>query len=132
MPTTSLLVIAEITLHFDESKMELASGLSLTILLVMYTMYQSITGELIKTAYLKMIDYWLLFCLLMPFIIFMMEIYLLLQRNQLRKSSAKGWVTDERLVYKQKKVSLLIALGLTVAFITVYCSLALCMHFEIM
>jgi hypothetical protein len=35
MPTTSLLIIAEITLHFDESKMELASGLSLTILLVM-------------------------------------------------------------------------------------------------
>jgi hypothetical protein len=73
MPTTTLLIIAEITLHFDEDKTEVAIGLSLTIMLVMYTMYQSISDSLIKTAYLKMIDYWLLFCLLMPFVIFMIN-----------------------------------------------------------
>jgi hypothetical protein len=57
MPTSTLLIIAEITLYFDEDKTEVAIGLSLTIMLVMYTMYQSISDSLIKTAYLKMIDY---------------------------------------------------------------------------
>jgi hypothetical protein len=130
MPTTSLLIIAEITLQFDESKMELASGLSLTIMLVMYTMYQSITGELITTAYLKMIDYWLLFCLLMPFLIFMLEIYLMLQRNQRMNATTKGWVTDEKLIPKQRKRIQLLAHGLTVTFITVYSLLALLMFFD--
>ena len=75
LPTITLLIIAEVTLQFDHSKTELAAGLSLTIMLVMYTMYQSISESLVKTAYLKMIDYWLLFCLLTPFVIFMIEIF---------------------------------------------------------
>jgi hypothetical protein len=56
LPTITLLIITEITLQFDDSKTELAAGLSLTIMLVMYTMYQSISESLVKTAYLKMID----------------------------------------------------------------------------
>ena len=80
IPTTSLLIIAEITLVFDEQKTEVAMGLSLTVLLVMYTMYQSISAALTKTAYLKMIDFWLLFCLLVPFVIFMIEVYWLLRK----------------------------------------------------
>ena len=59
--------------------MELSTGLTLTIMLVMYTMYQSIIDTLAKTAYLKLIDYWLLFCLLMPFTTFMTEVYWLLR-----------------------------------------------------
>ena len=75
MPTCTLLIIAQATLHFNESKIELGIGLLLTVLLVMYTLYQSITGSLLQTAYLKMIDYWLLFCLFIPFISFMIEIH---------------------------------------------------------
>jgi hypothetical protein len=81
IPTTSLLVIVEVTLYFEESQTEFAIGLSLTIMLVMYTLYQSINESLTKTAYLKMIDYWLLFCLLIPFVIFLIEIYWLLYQN---------------------------------------------------
>jgi len=36
----SLLVISELTLFFDEDRTEMAIGLSLTIMLVMYTLYQ--------------------------------------------------------------------------------------------
>ena len=43
----SLLVIAEITLLFDESRLEIALGLSLTVMLVMYTFYQVSTSPTI-------------------------------------------------------------------------------------
>ncbi len=96
MPTSTLLIIAEITLNFDEEKTELAIGLSLTIMLVMYTMYQSISDNLIRTAYLKMIDYWLLFCLLMPFFIFMIEIYWLLINKKELISTQKQWIDEKQ------------------------------------
>ncbi len=70
------------TLFFEESQTELAIGFALTIMLVMYTMYQSINETLPKTAYLKYIDYWLLFCLLIPIAIFLIEIIWLLDKKK--------------------------------------------------
>ena len=75
LPTISLLVITEITLFFDESKLEMAVTLSVTVMLVMYTLYQSISLTIPMTAYLKLIDNWLIFCLLVPFFIVITESY---------------------------------------------------------
>jgi len=130
LPTLTLLIIAEITLHFDESKTEMAIGLSLTILLVMYTMYQSISESLIKTAYLKMIDYWLLFCLLVPFLIFMIEIYWLLQKTQNLNATAKGWIIDENQKISYRKQIQYIALGIPIFFISIYILVAILMFYE--
>ena len=120
MPTITLLIIAEITLHFDDTKTELAIGLSLTIMLVMYTMYQSISGSLIKTAYLKMIDYWLLFCLLMPFVIFMIEIYWLLKKTQNRNLNPTNWIDNEFEVSSHRKMIIYLVYGITLVFIFAY------------
>jgi len=49
MPTASLLALSEITLFFDEDNADLAMGFSLTTLLVVYTMYQSISTSSPKT-----------------------------------------------------------------------------------
>ena len=78
----SLLMITEVTLFFDETRQELAVGFTLTIMLVMYTLYQSINDSMTKTAYLKMIDCWLLFCLMAPFTIFMIQIFWILIPKQ--------------------------------------------------
>ena len=67
LPTACLLIIAEITLFIDDSHFEATIQVSLTSMLVMYTLYQSIAVSLPQTAYLKMIDVWLLFGLMMPF-----------------------------------------------------------------
>ncbi len=75
----SLLIITEVTLLFDDES--LSAGLTLTVMLVMYTMYQSIAESVTKTAYLKMIDYYLLFCLLVPFVIFLIEVYWYLKKS---------------------------------------------------
>jgi len=63
-------------------------------MLVMYTVYQSISETMTKTAYLKMIDYWLLFCLLTPFMIFMIETFWYLKKSNIvaaERNSAKLW-----------------------------------------
>ena len=125
MPTCTLLIIAQATLHFNESKIELGIGLLLTVLLVMYTLYQSITGSLLQTAYLKMIDYWLLFCLFIPFISFMIEIHWLLQKTQRNlEETTKGWVMDEKEVHqkikKDKKRFIVLVHGVTCIFFCVY------------
>jgi len=129
LPTITLLIIAEVTLQFDESKTELSAGLSLTIMLVMYTMYQSISEALVKTAYLKMIDYWLLFCLLTPFVIFMIEIFWLLERPQNINESTKGWIDNENV--SKRKVVRYSAYISSALFVCIYAFIALLMHFEL-
>jgi Ca2+/Na+ antiporter len=68
------LFIAEITLFFKKQDLDLAIGLDVTIMLVMYTMYQSISQILPATAYLKFIDIWLMFCLLVLFFVFVVQV----------------------------------------------------------
>ena len=73
--------MSEVTLFFQDDRQELAAGLTLTVMLVTYTMYQSISDSTAQTAYLKMLDYWLLFCLLVPFLTFMIEIYWFIEQS---------------------------------------------------
>ena len=69
-PTVLLLLIAEITLFVDESHFEATTMVSLTTMLVMYTLIQSNSVSLPNTAYLKMIDIWLMHGLIVPFCVF--------------------------------------------------------------
>ena len=134
MPTCTLLILAQATLHFDESQLELAIGLLLTVLLVMYTLYQSICASLTPTAYLKMIDYWLFFCLLMPFFSFMIEIYWLLQKKQRELIGAsEGWVISckEDEVKKRKRRYLYFSHSVTATFFMVYFITAIWMFNEV-
>ena len=52
--------------HFGNTIM-----ISLTCMLVLYTLYQSIEGVMPVTTYMKLLDYWLVFNLAMPFCTFM-------------------------------------------------------------
>ena len=131
MPTSTLLIIAEITLYFDEEKTELAIGLSLTIMLVMYTMYQSISDKLIRTAYLKMIDYWLLFCLLMPFVIFMIEIYWLLMDKKKLNSTENGWMADKQEITTNRKIVSRFVFAITLFYLIIYTLVSLAMSYDI-
>ncbi len=132
LPTISLLVLVEITLFFDNSKLDMAVTLSLTIMLVMYTLYQSISQTIPKTAYLKLIDYWLIFCLLAPFVIFIIESGWYL--DQAKKSKPiiqplKGWInnveTKKQNSNSGRKPIQLIVLTSTAIFTLVYFTFAI-------
>jgi ABC-type phosphate transport system permease subunit len=128
----SLVVIAELTLYFDESQNELAVGLTLTIMLVMYTMYQSINDSFVKTAYLKMIDYWLLFCLLTPLAVFLIEIFWLLNKTkESLKAEQKKWTSKDN---KKKEMSnrrfvQILVPSLTIIFTVSYFAVAIGISF---
>ena len=63
LPTISLLAVSLITMYIDESHFEATIMVSLTSMLVMYTLFQSHTDSLPQTAYIKMIDIFLIVCL---------------------------------------------------------------------
>ena len=50
----------------------------LTTMLVMFTLYQSVSDNMPKTAYLKFIDKWLLFGIVVPFMTFVVETLLVI------------------------------------------------------
>ena len=74
MPSICLIIAAEITLFIDESHFEATTMVALTAMLVIFTMYESISSKLPQTSYLKMIDIWLLPNLLIPFVVFLLEV----------------------------------------------------------
>jgi uncharacterized iron-regulated membrane protein len=119
------LIIAEVTLFFVESLVEVAVGLTLTIMLVMYTMYQSINESSTKTAYLKIIDFWLLFCLLMPFTIFMIEIFWLLRRPKGDLKTENNWTEENGKTWSNRRIIQIVVPSLTGIFIVLYFASAL-------
>ena len=71
VPTAFLLTIACATLFIDPAHFEVTVGLSLTTMLVMQTLQENISDDLPKTAFLKFIDFWLLFGMMVPFVVFL-------------------------------------------------------------
>ena len=49
---------------------------NVTVLLVITTMFISVSNSLPKTAYIKMVDLWLIFCQLIPFFELILHTYM--------------------------------------------------------
>ena len=112
---------------------QVAIGLSLTIMLVMYTMYQGVSQTLPKTGTMKFIDWWLLFCVIMPFLVFMTEI--MWEHNHIRrksmpvKKSRKCWPeqpidTDKPVDAPFQRPIHILFITFTMAFVFGYAALA--------
>merc|ERR1712208_36931 len=63
-----LLLITFITTFFDKDLFGDAIAVNLTIMLVITTIFTSKIEELPPTSDMKMIDIWLIFCLVVPFL----------------------------------------------------------------
>ena len=68
LPTILLLLITFITIFFDKDLFGDHIAVNLTIMLVMTTIFTSKIEELPPTSDTKMIDVWLIFCLVVPFL----------------------------------------------------------------
>ena len=67
LPTILLLLITSVTIFFDKDLFGDVIAVNLTIMLVMTTIFTSKIEELPPTSDMKMIDIWLIFCLVVPF-----------------------------------------------------------------
>ena len=74
LPTVCILIMAIITLYIDESHFDATIMVALTAMLVLYTLFQRVSSNMPPTAYVKFLDVWLIFCLIMPFLIFIVEV----------------------------------------------------------
>ena len=93
IPTLCIIIIAEVTLFIDVRHFEATIMVALTSMLVMYTLYQSISETLPLTAYMKMIDIWLFLGLIFPFIIICVLTildYMIIKEND-RKNTTLAW-----------------------------------------
>ena len=66
-PTIILNIVGHSSNYFKEFFFEAVISLNVTVMLVLTTMFISVSESLPKTAYIKMIDIWLLFNLIKPF-----------------------------------------------------------------
>ena len=93
---------------------------ALTAMLVMYTLFQSISGDMPNTAYLKILDYWLMFGLLMPFVIFITVVFWEITKTKAHVSTMNG-VTEERISARPIKKFLQILIPtLSMSFVVIY------------
>ena len=75
-PTLLLNIIGHTANYFKEFFFEGIISLNVTVMLVLTTMFINVSNNLPKTAYLKMIDTWLLFNLFKPFMDIIMQTYI--------------------------------------------------------
>ena len=75
-PTILLNVIGYATNFFKDFFFEAVITVNLTSMLVLSTMFISISNGLPKTSYMKMVDVWLLFNLLYPFLTVLLHTYM--------------------------------------------------------
>ena len=71
IPTLFISILSLMSLFIHERHFGNTIMISLTCMLVLYTLYQSIDKAMPVTTYMKLLDYWLIFNLAMPFITFM-------------------------------------------------------------
>ena len=82
IPTMILNIIGHMSNYYKESNFVGLMTLNVTVTLVLTTMFLSISTNLPPTAYIKMIDVWLLFNLLKPFIDIIVNTYIENLRDQ--------------------------------------------------
>ncbi|XP_068201222.1 uncharacterized protein [Palaemon carinicauda] len=67
LPTSMLQIIGYSTLFIDFATLDVRLAVSLTTLLVLYTLFNNTSDSLPVTAYVKMIDIWFFFCIFLLF-----------------------------------------------------------------
>lgn len=68
LPTILICLVSFSTNYFKAFFFEAIVTVNLTSLLVLTTLFISVSNSLPKTSYVKMIDIWLIFCLCVPFV----------------------------------------------------------------
>jgi len=92
LPTMFLVTIAHLTNYFKDFFFEAVVTVNLTAMLVLATMFVSVSSSLPRTAYIKMIDIWLIFSMLIPFCEVILHTYMetLRDNNKDEKEEKEG------------------------------------------
>ena len=92
LPTVLLNVIGHSANYFKAFFFEATISVNLTVMLVLTTMFISVSQNLPKTSYIKMIDVWLIFNLIVPFVEVLLHTYKDALREEEREVNHHGRV----------------------------------------
>ena len=92
LPTVLLNVIGHSANYFKAFFFEATISVNLTVMLVLTTMFISVSQTLPKTSYIKMIDIWLIFNLIVPFVEVLLHTYKDALREEEREVNHHGRV----------------------------------------
>ncbi|XP_064089932.1 uncharacterized protein LOC135203933 [Macrobrachium nipponense] len=100
VPTVVLLVVSYLTLFFRASIFDVRMMGSLTVQLVIATLFSQVSESLPKTSYFKMVDVWLLFCIGITFlvIIFHAVIDSILYQSASLPTTGNTWLANGKSV----------------------------------
>ena len=70
IPTLFILIMSLFSLFIGEEHFGATTAVSMTCMLVLYTLYQGIVANMPVTVYMKLLDIWLIFNLAIPFFVF--------------------------------------------------------------
>ena len=76
LPSSLIILVSYTTNFYKDFFFEAAVTVNLTSLLVLTTMFLSVSDSLPPTSYVKMIEIWLLFSLMIPFLEVMLHTYM--------------------------------------------------------
>ena len=96
LPTLLLLIITYATTFFKPEYFEASVTVNLTIMLVMTTIFTSKIEELPPTSDTKMIDIWLIFCLLVPFSFTLVQTGIECFREEEREETLEKWADTSK------------------------------------
>ena len=68
LPTALLIIISYSTTFFSEEYFEANLSVNLSVMFVMTTLFVSVMEKLPQTSYIRMVDVWLIFGQLFPFL----------------------------------------------------------------
>ena len=91
LPTVLLLIVSYATTFFKPEYFEASLTVNLTIMLVMTTIFTSKIEELPPTSDTKMIDIWLIFCLLVPFSFTLVQTGIECYREDEKEETLEKW-----------------------------------------
>ena len=75
LPTFLLNLIGHSTIYYKPRYFEAIATVNVTVMLVLTTMFIGVNHTLPKTSSIKMVDYWLVFNLLVPFVEVLLQTY---------------------------------------------------------
>ena len=90
LPTVLLICIIHATNYFKDFFFEAVVTVNLTGMLVLTTIFMTVSSNLPQTSYVKMIDIWLLFCILVPFFEVLLHTWMDYNRSENREINHHG------------------------------------------
>ena len=120
-PTVILNIVGHSSNYFKEFFFEAVISLNVTVMLVLTTMFISISNNLPKTSYMKMVDVWLLFNLFYPFIVVLLHTYMdtLRSDDDLATVAERSGILARRLE-RLRRMSLVQIPGFCLMFAIIY------------